>query len=159
MERRAGDRLAVQAGLRLEAGEYRLASADPADRPCAGGQYRGVLDQETVRVYRAAEQGRLAADRGLRVVLTEMRYQYVADLAQLVDAAEHLVPPDLAGSRREGLLPGHGLAGTDVDDVVPGVRLRKCLRAEHLHGLPEPYDTCWVIRHDTRIRCVIDWHI
>ena len=37
--------------------------------------------------------------------------------------------------------------GAEVDDVVPGICRGECLRAEHLDGVPEPYDLRRAVRH------------
>src|SRR5229473_1703497 len=111
-----------------------------ACRPCARGQDRGSFDKETVRVHGACEECRLATDRRLRIVVTETLDEHVADPAELIYAAEDLVPPNLAMvglPQPGGRFPRHRLAGADVDHVVPGTGLRQLLRAEDLHRLPE----------------------
>jgi hypothetical protein len=74
----------------------------------------------------------------------------VADLAEIVDTAEYLVTPDLAGPRRvefPGGIPRHRIAGAEIGDIVLGVGLGQLLRTEHLHGVPESYDPRLIIGH------------
>ena len=133
-----------------EAGQDCLVAEDPSYRPRTRGQDSGILEKVSIRVHGAGEQGRLATSWRFGIVLTVLLHEDGADLAEIVDTAEHLVTPDLAGPRRvefPGGFPRHRIAGTEIGDIVLGVGLGQLLRAEHLHGVPETYDPRWIIRH------------
>ena len=144
--------LGVVQGVFTEAGQDRLALDNLAYRPRARGQDGRLLDEVSVRVDGTGEQGRLAARWRLWVILAVLVHEDVADLAEIVDTAEHLVAPDLAGRRRAEFparFPRHRIPWTEVNDMLLGINLGQLLGAEHLHGVPETYDLRSIIGHFT----------
>jgi hypothetical protein len=142
--------LGVVQGVFTEAGQDRLALDNLAYRPRARGQDGRLLDEVSVRVDGAGEQGRLATRWRLRVILAVLAYEDVADLAEIVDTAEHHMAPDLAGPRQAEFparFPRHRIPWAEVDDMFLGINRGQLLRAEHLHGVPETYNPRRIIRH------------
>ena len=134
-----------------KAHERRPAVEDLSRCPCARGKHGRLLNQETIRVGGAGEQGRLTLHGRFMILLAVVLHEHVADLAEFVNAAEDLVSPDLTFfcfRAVRSLFPGHRLVGAEINNVAAGIWLRQLLRAEYLNCLPEPYDPRLVVGHE-----------
>lgn len=116
-------------------------------RPGARGQRVGTLNEMAGGVDGAGEQRRLAAGDGFGPVVAVAADEDIPDLAEVVEAAEDLMPPDLARSRGCVTFPGEELAWLVVLGELVGAG--ELLRAEDLDCLPEADDAGWVVGYES----------